>query len=271
MDVAEAGQISTEAAEVDERLFVPALFGQFAPPSPRLPGRIPDRGRSTKPAAPGSSRERCSGGRRRVDGPRASTATQACSRLPDGRNPPSTAEGKAEALSFQDRHFDAVVSQFGPMYFEDRIAALREMWRVPGSGGCMVVAVWDCCTTSPEFCGAGGAVRPTARRTGAASLRAPFVLVDWVELAAMFGAVGFRGRRHGGDKARDRALPLNRGAGSGPKSRGLECSRDQVDEDSRQCGSGPAKDELTRDFCSARLRRWPSTVAAHSVFAQKPL
>ena len=31
MDLAEAGQISTEAAEVYERFFVPALFGQFAP------------------------------------------------------------------------------------------------------------------------------------------------------------------------------------------------------------------------------------------------
>ena len=52
MDVAETGQISTEAAEVYERLFVPALFGQFAlglgalEPFPIGRGLAGDRNRS---------------------------------------------------------------------------------------------------------------------------------------------------------------------------------------------------------------------------------
>ena len=38
--------------------------------------------------------------------------------------------GPAEALPFESHSFDAVVSQFGLMFFEDRQAALREMIRV---------------------------------------------------------------------------------------------------------------------------------------------
>ena len=41
MDVAEAGQVSTEAAEVYEQFFVPALFGQFAPLVAEAAGAAP--------------------------------------------------------------------------------------------------------------------------------------------------------------------------------------------------------------------------------------
>jgi ubiquinone/menaquinone biosynthesis C-methylase UbiE len=37
---------------------------------------------------------------------------------------------RAEAMPFPDECFDAVVSQFGSMFFEDRPAALAEMMRV---------------------------------------------------------------------------------------------------------------------------------------------
>jgi ubiquinone/menaquinone biosynthesis C-methylase UbiE len=37
-------------------------------------------------------------------------------------------DGRAEALPFPDASFDAVASQFGLMFFDDRAAALREMW-----------------------------------------------------------------------------------------------------------------------------------------------
>ena len=36
--------------------------------------------------------------------------------------------GRAEALPFANESFDAVVSQFGLMFFEDRGAALNEIW-----------------------------------------------------------------------------------------------------------------------------------------------
>ena len=44
-------------------------------------------------------------------------------------------EGRAEALPLPDASFDAVVSQFGFMFFDDRPQALREMIRVARPGG----------------------------------------------------------------------------------------------------------------------------------------
>lgn len=52
-------------------------------------------------------------------------------------------EGFAESLPFPDESFDAVVSQFGLMFFTDRRQALREMLRVLVPGGRLAVAVWD--------------------------------------------------------------------------------------------------------------------------------
>lgn len=59
--------------------------------------------------------------------------------------------GQAEALPFEAGTFDAVVSQFGLMFFEDRIAALKEMWRVLRPGGRLVVVVWDGLDRSPGY------------------------------------------------------------------------------------------------------------------------
>ena len=44
-------------------------------------------------------------------------------------------EGTAEMLPYEDNSFDAVVSQFGLMFVQDRRAALREMLRVLAPGG----------------------------------------------------------------------------------------------------------------------------------------
>ena len=49
--------------------------------------------------------------------------------------------GAAEAAPFPDRSFDAVVCQFGLMFFDDRAAAIREMLRVLKPGGALALAV----------------------------------------------------------------------------------------------------------------------------------
>jgi ubiquinone/menaquinone biosynthesis C-methylase UbiE len=52
---------------------------------------------------------------------------------------------QADALSlpFPDRSFDAVVCQFGAMFFPDKIAGYREALRVLRPGGRFVFSVWD--------------------------------------------------------------------------------------------------------------------------------
>ena len=49
----------------------------------------------------------------------------------------------AQALPFPDRSFDAVVCQFGVMFFPDRQQAYREARRVLKPGGHFVFNVWD--------------------------------------------------------------------------------------------------------------------------------
>lgn len=60
-------------------------------------------------------------------------------------------EGKAEALPLVDASFDAVVSQFGFMFFDDKPQALREMIRVLRPGGRLAVAVCDAVHNSPGY------------------------------------------------------------------------------------------------------------------------
>jgi ubiquinone/menaquinone biosynthesis C-methylase UbiE len=53
----------------------------------------------------------------------------------------------ALVLPFADGAFDAVVCQFGHMFFPDRDAAHREAWRVTRPGGRYLFSVWD----SPRY------------------------------------------------------------------------------------------------------------------------
>jgi SAM-dependent methyltransferase len=60
-------------------------------------------------------------------------------------------QAPAEKLPFPDASFDVVTCQFGLMFFPDRVAALREMWRVLKSGGYLSLAVWDAVEPSPGY------------------------------------------------------------------------------------------------------------------------
>ncbi len=191
MESAELGQVSTAAAEVYETFFVPALFGQFATRVAEAAGIRP--GDTVLDVACGTgalTREarRRAGAAGTVTGLDRNAGMLAVAR----RSDPAIdwREGMAEALPFADGHFDAVVSQFGLMFFEDRSRALREMWRVLKPGGRLVVAVWDSAERSPGYRQMIGLLDRLFGPDIAAGLEAPFVLGDPADFAAAFTAAG---------------------------------------------------------------------------------
>jgi len=58
-------------------------------------------------------------------------------------------QADATQLPFDDARFDAVVCQFGVMFFPDRVAGYREARRVLKAGGSFVFNVWDSLAENP--------------------------------------------------------------------------------------------------------------------------
>jgi len=99
-------------------------------------------------------------------------------------------QGTAESLPYEDHSFDIVVSQFGLMFFPDRVAALREMVRVLTPGGRLAVAVFDSLNNIPAYAAMAAVLERIVGKEAASALRFPFVLGDTDELASLFAAAG---------------------------------------------------------------------------------
>jgi len=98
--------------------------------------------------------------------------------------------GCAESLPFPDGTFDAVVSQFGFMFFEDRCAALREMARVLRPGGRLAVAVCDALDHSPGYAVLAELLHRLFGEEVAQAFRAPFACGDPEGLLAVCAEAG---------------------------------------------------------------------------------
>jgi SAM-dependent methyltransferase len=190
----ERWQVSTDAAEVYESCFVPAIFGAWASPVADAAGirrgnKVLDVGCGTGVLAREALRR--VGQEGQVVGLDLNEGMLAVA----ARSEPKIEwrRGDAASLPFGDVSFDVVVSQFALMYFPDRAASLREMWRALGPGGRLAVAAW---APIEHARGYQILVEIAARQCGpeaADVLAAPFVLGDPVELAKLFVNSGISG------------------------------------------------------------------------------
>ena len=187
------GQVSRAAAEHYERHFVPALFAQWPPRLTEAAGIRPgDRVLDVACGTGVLARHLAE----RV-GP---TGSVVGLDLNEGmlavatRQAPGVEwrQGRAEQLPFEDASFDAVVSQFGLMFFEDRPRALREMRRVLRPGGRLAVAVWDRLENSSGYAAVAALLERLFGSTAAAALRTPFVLGEPGALHELFGPLEAR-------------------------------------------------------------------------------
>jgi ubiquinone/menaquinone biosynthesis C-methylase UbiE len=184
-------QAQIDAANAYEELMVPALFGEWAP-------RIADAAR-LRPARRALDVACGTGVLARETAARTgATGTvvgldpapgmlEVASRLAPALE---WRQGVAESLPFPDESFDAVVSQFGLMFFRDRGAALREAVRVLTPEGRVAFAVWDSLDSMPAYATEVAVLERVAGERAADAVRAPFVLGNREGLAALFEDAG---------------------------------------------------------------------------------
>ena len=181
------GQVAANAARVYEEFFVPALFQQWA-----------RRVTAAAEIAPGQRVLDVASGTgvlartvRELVGSEGSVVVLDMNEamLDVARRATPEVEwrtGKAEALPFPAGDFDAVVSQFGLMFFDDRAAALGEMRRVLRASGRVAVAVWAFIEESPGYAALAVLLADLLGEEAAESLRAPFAMGDPAAIAALF-------------------------------------------------------------------------------------
>lgn len=101
------------------------------------------------------------------------------------------AEGNAAAIPLPDDSFDVVICQHGLQYFPDRLSALREMHRVLGDSGRLILNVWRPVQYNPGHSIFAEVLRRRVNDEAAATRRAPFKLSDRDELRNLVTDAGF--------------------------------------------------------------------------------
>ena len=180
----ETGQLIESAAEIYESFFVPALFADW-------PGKILDLASINQQSklldvACGT-------------GVLAREAVLRCNDVTGvDLNPEMLAvasssnqevcweQGNAESLPFEDGLFDVVASQFGLMFYDDKVKAIREQYRVLKLGGQLLIAVWGPIDDASGYAAMKSLGVRLFGEQLSSSFDAPFILWNKDELLRVF-------------------------------------------------------------------------------------
>lgn len=192
MSKMETGQVVRSAAEIYDEFFVPALFQAWTGRVLQVAGV--EAGQHVLDVACGTgvltraAAERV-GAAGSVVGLDVNEGMLAVAR----RKAPGMMwrQGVAEALPFDDDSFDAVVCQFGLMFFADPVKALAEMGRVLRANGRLTVAVWDVVENIPGYALMAEMIRRMFGEEPANGLLFPFSLGEQQRLLSLFQQAGF--------------------------------------------------------------------------------
>ena len=185
------GQVEASAAEVYEEFFLPALFNAWPPllaeaARVRTGSHVLDVACGTGVCARAIAR--IVGPSGRVLGIDRNDGMLAVAR----RNAPGIEwrNALAESLPVDTSGMDAVVCQFGLMFFENKPAAIREMMRVLRPGGRLAVAVWDTLENTPGYNAVTEILLRLFGDEAADAMRAPYSLGDLRTLRSLFLTAG---------------------------------------------------------------------------------
>ena len=100
-------------------------------------------------------------------------------------------ESTAEALPLGDALFDSVVSQFGIMFFADRLRAATEMLRTLKTGGHVAIAFWNSVADNPAYRDFAELLDRAIGAPAAEALRLPYTLGNPQMVTDVLEAAGF--------------------------------------------------------------------------------
>jgi SAM-dependent methyltransferase len=194
MNAIDTGQVSNSAAEIYQEFFVPALFQPWTGPVVDAAGV--QTGQQVLDVACGTGvLARTAADRVGPTGTVVGLDVNAGMLAVAEREAPHLEwqAGPAEELPFDNDSFDAVVSQFGLMFFADKCAALKEMARVLRPGRRLAVAVWDSLDHTPGYAVMVELLKRLFGQEAANGLRAPYSLGDVPTLQALLDQAGLPG------------------------------------------------------------------------------